>query len=139
MFRVFGITLIVLAIALAVVPNFTDCQSQGKAIELPSGKTVAMKCHWSGVAEIGIAVPMSIVGVMMTTNRRRNNLTNLSVLGIALGGLAIAFPAGLIGVCQTPTMMCVTAMKPTLITLGGIAVGLSLVGVILSRKGKELS
>jgi len=139
MFKVFGITLIVLAVALAAVPTFTDCQSQGKAITLANGKTVPMKCHWSGIAEVGVAVPLGIVGAMMAASRRRSNLTNLSVLGIALGGLAIAFPAGLIGVCQTPTMICVTSMKPTLISLGGAAAGIGLIGLVMSRKAKGLS
>lgn len=137
MFKVFGVVLVVLAIALAVVPTFTDCQSQGNAIELPNGKTVAMKCHWTGIAEIGVAVPLAIIGGMMAMNRRKVNLTNLSVLGIVLGALAIAFPSGLIGVCQTPTMICVTTMKPILLTLGSIATIVSIAGLVLSRKQRE--
>jgi len=134
MYRVFGVTLVVLAIALAVVPMFTDCQSQGGQITLANGKQIPMKCHWAGIAEIGVAVPLALVGGMMTMNRRKNNLRNLSVLGIALGALAIAFPTSLIGVCQTPTMICVTTMKPTLITLGAVAGGISLLGLVLSRR-----
>jgi len=139
MFKVFGVVLVVLAIALAVVPTFTDCQSQGKMITLANGKTTPMKCHWTGIAEIGVAVPLAVVGGMMTLSRRRNNLTNLSVLGVVLGGLAIAFPAGLIGVCQTPTMSCVTAMKPALVSLGSLTAGISVIGLVMSRKAKELS
>lgn len=137
MFKLFGVVLIVLAVALAVVPMFTDCQSQGKSIALPNGKTVAMKCHWSGVAEIGVAVPLFAVGAMMTFSRRKENLRNLSILGVALGAMAIAFPAGLVGVCMTPTMTCVTAMKPSLLGLGGLAAGVSVVGLVLSRKAED--
>ena len=137
MFKVIGVVLVVLAIALAVVPMFTDCQSQGKQITLENGKQIPMKCHWTGVAEIGVAVPLLLVGVMMVASRRRSNLMILSILGIALGGLAIAFPGGLIGVCQTPTMTCVTAMKPALLSIGGLAVVLSLVGLVLALRIRE--
>ena len=136
--KVLGIALIVVALAVGIVPRFTDCQSQGRQITLADGRQIPMKCHWTGVAEIGVAVPMFLVGGMMVVGRRRNSLTGLSFLGVALGAMAIAFPAGLIGVCQTPAMTCASAMKPALLGLGGLAVGLSLVGLVLSRRVKEL-
>jgi hypothetical protein len=137
MFKLFGVVLVVMAVGLAVVPMFTDCQSQGKSISLANGKTVAMKCHWSGVAEIGIAFPLFAVATIMTFSRRKGNLRNLSILGVVLGAMAITFPAGLIGVCSSPTMTCVTAMKPSLLGMGGLAVGISMVGLILSRKQED--
>jgi hypothetical protein len=129
-----GIALIVFALGIAIIPTFTDCQSQGKALTTDTGKTIPMKCHWTGIAEIGVAVPLIAVGAMMTANRRKDDLRNLGILGIMLGGLAIAFPAGLIGVCQTPTMICATAMKPALIALGSLAIVGSAVAIVLSRK-----
>ena len=118
MHKFFGIVLIVLALAIAVVPVFTDCQSQGKVLTLTTGKTVPMKCHWTGVAEIGVAVPLLAVGTMMTISRRRDNFRILGIMGAVLGALAISFPAGLIGVCQTPTMICHTVMRPAALGLG---------------------
>ncbi|MDD4859679.1 MAG: DUF4418 family protein, partial [Dehalococcoidales bacterium] len=91
-------------------------------------------CHWSGIAEIGVAIPMYAVGAIMTTHRSRKVLSILSVLGIVFGGLAVAFPTRLIGVCPTPTMICSTVMKPALIWLGSGAVGLSGLGLALSVK-----
>ena len=125
MFRVIGIILMLLAVALIAVPRFTDCESQGKAIETVKGGTVPMNCHWTGIAEIGVAIPMYIVGAVMTTSRRYKTLAFLSLLGIVLGGLAIAFPTKLIGVCPNPTMICSTIMKPALILLGGGAIAAS--------------
>jgi len=135
--KFFGITLIVLALAIAIVPAYTDCQSQGKSLTTSTGKTVPMKCHWNGIAEIGVAVPLLTVGVMMTVNRRKNNLMTMGVLGIVLGGMAIAFPSGLIGVCATPTMICHTIMKPALTAFGSVAIVGSLGAVVLTRKMKD--
>lgn len=135
--KFFGISLIVLALAIAIVPAFTDCQSQGKTLTTTTGKAVPMKCHWNGIAEIGVAVPLVTVGAMMTFNRRKNSLMTLGVLGIVLGGMAVAFPNGLIGVCATPTMLCHTVMKPTLTALGSLAIAGSLGIMILNRKAKD--
>lgn len=56
----------------------------------------------------------------------------MGILGIVLGGLAIAFPNGLIGVCTTPTMLCHTIMKPTLTALGSLAIVGSIGAMVLA-------
>lgn len=137
MLKILGVIIIVLALAIASVPYFTDCQFQGLALTTIDGKTVPMKCHWTGIAEIGIAVPLLAVGVMMTLSRRKEGIRNLSVIGIILGGLAIAIPAGLIGVCQTPTMICHTVMKPLLIVLGSLTMVCSIGALVISIKAKD--
>lgn len=137
MHKFLGVALIVLAIAIAIVPFFSDCQSQGKALTATNGKTVPMKCHWTGVAEIGVAVPLLAAGALMIANRRKESLMSLSIIGIILGGLAIAFPAGLIGVCATPTMICSAAMKPLLIILGSLATAVSLGALVYSIRLKD--
>ena len=134
--KMFGIALVVLAVAIAVVPAFTDCLSQGKALETTNGKQVPMKCHWTGIAEIGVAVPLALAGVVTVSNRRRYSLMSTGALGIALGAMAIAFPVGLIGVCATPTMLCHTLMRPALVTGGSLAVVGSLGIVLISRREK---
>ena len=132
-----GVSLMVLAVALMVLPAFSDCQSQGKALTTSTGKEIPMKCHWTGLAEIGVGVPLLAVGAMMTVNRRRSNAMNLGFMGILLGGLAIAFPAFIIGVCATPTMICHTLMKPALMTLGSVVIVGSLAAMVTSRKLAE--
>ena len=139
MFRFLGIALMLAAVALVAVPTFTDCQSRGEAIQISVGGTTPMKCHWSGIAEIGVGIPLYVVGAVMTTNRQRKTLSVLSVLGIVLGGLAIAFPTGLIGVCQGPTMLCKTLMQPLLVSFGGLAIGVSALGLVMSQTAKSLS
>jgi hypothetical protein len=139
MLKAIGVVLIILALALAIVPFFTDCESQGRLITLDNGKQISMKCHWTGRAELGIGVPLLVVGVLMLFARRRETATDLGVLSVVLGGMAIAFPAGLIGVCATPTMTCVTAMKPVLISAGAVVAALGIAAVVLSRLSKRLA
>jgi hypothetical protein len=138
MFKFLGVVLIVLAVAIAVVPTFTDCQSQGSVITMANGSTTPMKCHWTGVAELGMAIPLVGVGIMMMASRRKETLSYLSVTGIVLAGVMIALPDGLIGVCANPTHVCVTAMKPALNSLGALVALGGIVGLIQSRRIKEI-
>ncbi len=139
MFKVLGVVLVVVAIAIAVVPQFTDCQSQGLQITLANGKTTPMKCHWTGVAEMGMAIPLAGVGIMMAINRRKEASTYLGITGIVIAGVMLGLPTGLIGVCAAPTHTCVTLMKPALIGLGSLAVAGSALGIVMSRGSKLLS
>ena len=91
--------LIVLALVVGVVPAYTDCQSQGRALALANGNTVPMKCHWSGLAELSLAVPLGLVGVSTAFSKRKESRRMLAILGMALGALVIAVPTVLIGVC----------------------------------------
>ncbi len=135
--KYFGIALIVLALAIAIVPAYTDCQSQGKSITLASGKTVPMKCHWTGIAEVVPGVSLLAVGALMVTpKRRKGNMLTLGVMGSILGVFAILLPNALIGVCQT-NMLCNTVMQPSLTVLGSLAVVVSVGAVISSRKTED--
>ena len=136
MYRVLGITLVVLALALAVIPHYTDCQSQGQQITMQNGKTTPMKCHWTGVAEIGVAAPLVAVGGMMTAFRRKQNYMMPSVLGIVLAGVALSLPTYLIGTCSLATHICNTAMKPAILGLGSVIGLVSVVSLVVSA-GKD--
>ncbi len=129
--RFLGIALIVFAIGMATIPQFTTCQSQGKSIQLQNGKTVPMKCYWSGQAELGTAAPIVAIGALMIANRRKENLRYLGIMGVVLGALAIAIPTNLIGTCSS-SMLCHTVMKPSLVSLGSLAIVASGVGIVMS-------
>jgi hypothetical protein len=120
--KILASLIILLGLVIGIVPHFTDCQSQGRAIELANGKTVAMKCHWTGEAEIALAVPLVALGGISTIMRRKETKRALAVLGMFLGAFVIALPTVLIGVCANPDMLCNMIMRPTLILSGLIVI-----------------
>jgi hypothetical protein len=129
--------MIVLALTTGIVPLLTDCQSQGRALTLADGRTVPMKCHWTAIAEIAVAVPLLVTGALLAISKRRETGRNLTILGGVLGVLVILIPTVLIGVCANPDMLCNLVMKPALILAGGLVVALSLVGMVRSLGMKE--
>jgi hypothetical protein len=132
--KVAAVLIVILALVIAIVPQFTDCQSQGRAIELPNGKTVAMKCHWTGTAELALALPIAAVGILLGFSRRKESMRNLSILGIVLGAVAILVPTVLIGVCASADMICNSVMRPVLILMGTLLVAISVVTLIASNR-----
>ena len=131
---VLGVTLVVLALAIAIVPHYTDCLSQGSLLTLANGNTQPMKCHWTAQAEIAVGVPLVAVGAMLSFSRRKGMATGLSVMGVILGAMALALPYSLIGTCMAPTHICNTAMKPALTVLGSLVIIGSLGAMISARK-----
>ena len=132
-----GIVIIVLALVIGILPQFTDCQSQGRALVLENGKTVPMKCHWTAIAEIGMAIPLAAIGGMLLFAKRKETWMTLSILGIVLGVLVILFPTFLIGVCASDMMLCNNLMKPVLILAGVLEIGAFVAILISSIKMKE--
>lgn len=134
MLKVLGTVLVVLALAIAIVPQFTDCYSQGHLVTLANGTTQPMKCHWTARAEIGVGLPLLGVGAVLAASRRKGTAISISILGVVLGAVAIALPAGLIGTCAAATHICNTAMKPALTILGSLTIAGSLGAMVLARK-----
>jgi len=135
--KAIGIIFVLMALAIGVVPQFTNCSAQGRAIELPGGRTIPMKCHWTAMAAPAVAVPLLIVGGLMFFSRRRETLLALSLLGAVLGVFAILLPTCLIGVCASDEMLCNIEMKPTMIFGGAVTLGAGLVGLVLIGKTRS--
>jgi hypothetical protein len=137
-----GIILLVMALVVALVPQFTTCESHCKFITMASGMTTPMICSWTARAELLTSVPLFVIGAMMIFSRRRESRLILSVLGTILGIGVILLPTSLIGVCSS-TMLCNTVMKPTLLSAGELITGISLVSLLVSiglkRTTDELS
>jgi hypothetical protein len=132
--RIIAAIIIIFGLVVGIAPQFTDCNSQGRAIELANGRTIPMKCHWSAQAEIAVAGPLLAVGGLMGFSRRKESLRALSILGILLGAFVILIPTYLIGVCSNFEMICNSLMKPTLIFGGTVVLVASLVGLgLVSR------
>lgn len=132
--KAIGISFIFFALAIGLVPQFTNCSTQGRSLELANGNTTPMKCYWTAQAELGVASPLLLVGGLMVFNRRKETLRTLSVIGAALGVFAILLPTTLIGVCASDEMLCNILMKPTLIFSGILAITLGLLGLVIGRE-----
>jgi hypothetical protein len=131
--KAIGVILVILALVIGIVPLFSDCASQGRAIELPNGRTIPMKCHWTGRAEVAVAIPLAVVGLLIITLRQRETLRALSALGVTLGAMAMLLPTSLIGVCMSADMVCNMLMKPALLFAGALTVATGVVGLLFLR------
>jgi hypothetical protein len=134
--KVAAAILVILALAIAIVPQYTDCHSQGRALTLEDGRQIPMKCHWTAQAELGLGLPILAVGALVFGSRRKESLRNLGFLGIALGAITVVLPTNLIGVCGNPDMICNSTMKPALVFMGILVSGISL-GVVVQSLRKE--
>jgi hypothetical protein len=127
--KIIAVLIIITGLLIGTIPLFTDCESQGRAIKLPDGRLIAMKCHWTGRAELALALPIVAVGGLLAFGRRRELRRNLGILGMILGAAVILVPVALIGVCASSDMLCNSVMQPALILLGTLIMAFSLVNV----------
>jgi hypothetical protein len=131
--KAIGTIIAALALVIGLVPQFSDCLSQGSAIELPSGTSIPMRCHWTRQAEVAVALPLGVVGIIMVASRRRSALRALSIVAMSLGLAAVLLPTYLIGVCASEEMICSMVMKPTLLFAGILTMAVGLVGLVYLR------
>ncbi len=135
--KVAAISLVLLAVLIAVVPIFSDCLSAGWMLTLDNGREIPMKCHWTGRAELGLGLPLLAVGVTMFFSRRRESRRNLGIVGVTLGVVTILLPTILIGVCNSPDMPCHSIMQPALTLMGILVIGISLAVAILNWRPEQ--
>jgi hypothetical protein len=133
--KVTGVVLVLLALAIGIVPQFTDCESHGNVITLANGKTIPMKCHWTARAEIAVALPLAGLGIALAVSRRRETHRALAVIGMLLGVSVILLPTYLIGTCGVESMVCNVIMKPALTFGGALTIAASIVALLMSRGG----
>ena len=131
--KAIAVILIILALIVGIVPQFTDCLAQGRAIELPNGKSLPMMCHWTRQAEVAVALPLLVVGMLMLLTRRRGTLRILAAVALVLGISAILVPAYLIGTCASAEMICNLLMKPILLFSGIVIVATSVIALVYLR------
>jgi hypothetical protein len=132
MVKAIGVLMMVLALVSGILPQFTDCASQGRALTLANGREIPMKCTWTARAEAAVAAPLLATGLFMTASRRKELFRVLGLMGIILGAAVILLPTSLIGVCGNPDMICNSLMKPALTLTGSVTVALGALAVVLS-------
>jgi hypothetical protein len=136
--KIIAIVLIISGLVTIFVPSFYTCQVHGKAIQLPGGKSVPMKCLWTARAEIGMGVLLLAVGIFLFISRTLESRRFLSVLVLILGIFVLLLPTTLIGICINPDMPCVVLMKPILLLIGVVTGALGIVATAwnFTRKSK---
>jgi hypothetical protein len=134
MIRILAIILIVLAIVVIVVPQFTNCSAEGRTLTLESGKQVAMKCAWTARGEIATGVPLLVLGLLMAVWPRKQSTRSLSILAVVQGAFVILLPTSLIGVCMSADMDCNAILKPTMIVAGIVIILVALAALVLNER-----
>ena len=76
----------------------------GKMLELVSGKTVPMKCHWAGQAAIAISIIIIAVAVMAFLAKKEYK--GLMVVNTVAAVVLFLVFTKLIGVCASAEMRC---------------------------------
>ena len=134
MFKILAVILIVMALLVIIVPQFTNCSADGRTLTLESGKQVAMKCAWSARAELALGIPLLVLGILLLVARLKETIRSLSILGVVLGILIILVPTSLIGVCIAADMDCNAILKPTMIVAGILTILASLAALALNER-----
>ncbi|MCL7453706.1 MAG: DUF4418 family protein [Anaerolineae bacterium] len=129
-----GVIMILTALVLAIAPVFTDCESQGKMLTTADGRSVSMKCHWAGIAEIAAAIPLGIAGIYALRGRRKETLRLAGIVGAASGLMAILLATELIGTCGNPAMTCNVLMRPIVLFSGTLGIVASIALFFVARE-----
>jgi hypothetical protein len=125
--KIIAMVLMILGLVTIFVPSFYTCHAHGKAVQLPGGKTIPMKCLWTARGEIGMGILVLAIGIFLFISRTLESRRFFSILALLLGIFIILLPSVLIGVCINPDMPCVVLMKPILLLIGVVTGALGIV------------
>ena len=138
--RIVAVVLFVLALLVAILPQFYNCWAHGFYLEPMPGKIMPMKCLWTANAEMALGIMLAVVAIGLWFFRERGARTILSILGIVGGVLILIMVTGAlfgIGVCAKPGMPCLVYMRPAIFVLAPLIIVDSAVGLALSLKTPE--
>jgi peptidoglycan/LPS O-acetylase OafA/YrhL len=153
--RVAAILVVATALIIGIVPQFTHCKTSSTmsanastatptagaangAGAVVTAQATPMRCYWTARAELGAALPLLAVGVLLFFSRRKETRRALAVLVCLLGVVAMLLPTVLIGVCEQSSAVCNTTMRPILLAAGGLTVIIGLITLIRNELGNEL-
>jgi hypothetical protein len=150
--RVLAGIIAVMALVIGLVPQFTNCEARsaampgtavssaasggGAAMSPPqavSAMKPTMKCLWTARAEIGVAVPLFLIGALLLVSRRKETLRALAILAVALGAVTMLLPTALIGVCASAGAVCRTSLLPSMLIAGGLTVAASIAVALVNE------
>jgi len=164
--KVLAVLIIIVALVIIVVPQFTNCEygkdnattksititkvgsastAQYAGMSNAMGGTEAaaalpyrmMKCFWSARAELIAGIPLLALGALLLFARRKETTRVLGILTIVAGVLTILIPTTIVGTCANSMMVCNTEMKPTLLIAGGITIALGIAALVLGEMKRE--
>jgi len=136
--KVWAVILIILALFIAIFPQFFDCESQGRSLTLQNGATIPMKCHWTARAEIVVGSHLLVTAIMLLIAKHKETRVSLGVLGLVSGISTMLLPTYLIGVCGMDDMVCKSTMQPALLLAGGLVIVVSLIIMIVSSRKTDI-
>ena len=106
----------------------------GKMLELVSGKTVPMKCHWAGQAAIAVSIIIIAVAVMAFAAKKEYK-GFMIVNAVAAVILFLVFTNTLIGVCASAEMRC-QITKVWGMICSGVVFATSLLNLLSGKEGQ---
>ena len=127
--NVFAAVIVVIGILIAVLPTW----GPAAVCPLPDGGRW-MKCHWMGMAELGVGALAALLGVLMFLQQDKGVRRGLSQALAGLSLLAAALPGGLIGGCKNLQMPCQAVSIPVLYALSA---GLLLFALLSLHAARE--
>ena len=103
-------------------------------LELVSGNTVPMKCHWAGQAAIAVSVIIIVIAVMalMAKKEYKGLMVANAVAGVIL---FLIFTNTLIGVCASADMRC-NVTKIWGMGAAAVTVAASLINLLSGKEGQ---
>ena len=104
-----------------------------KMLELTTGKTVPMKCHWAGQAALGISIIILAIAIMALLAKKEYK--GLMVVAAVCGVILFLAFTSLIGVCASAEMSC-QATKIWGIGAAVIVFATSLINLLSGKEGQ---
>jgi len=135
--KVVAVVLLVLALFVAIFPQFYNCSAHGLFMELPKG-TMPMRCFYSAHALTALGIMVAIAAAGLWFFKEKGTRTILSILGI-VGGVFILMtvtraPVLGIGTCVNPDMPCVIYMRPAIYTVAPLIMAASAAGLAITLR-----
>jgi Domain of unknown function (DUF4418) len=135
--KTLGGLIIFLALVIAIVPLLTNCLSQALTMTSTTSLVDEMKYHWSAIAEMILAVPLGLVGILQITSRVKETERSLGLISVVIGALVILVPTLLIGGNDDPILLSNLVMKLLMIISGSLAGAAGLFILYASRSPEE--